>query len=100
MPRGIFDTRPTLLQTRSGYRTDTCKVRNFKAVFKICRLTHTSVFVSGELAPDFYFKKTMATNTKGVLDFRSPKSDGNFFFLWEDVATLMCIGCRFKSSLK
>jgi len=27
----------------------------------------------------FYFKKTLATNTKGGFHFKSPKSDSNFF---------------------
>jgi hypothetical protein len=66
--------------------------------FNTCGLTHTSVLFSDELAPDFYLKKSLAANTKGVFDLRSPKSDGNFFFLWEGVATFMCIGYRFKSS--
>jgi hypothetical protein len=42
----------------------------------------TSVLLSGELSPDFYFSKTLTTITKGtraVFHFKSPKSDRNFF---------------------
>jgi hypothetical protein len=38
-----------------------------------------SVLYSGDLAPFFYFKKTLATNTKAGFHFKSPKSDSNFF---------------------
>jgi hypothetical protein len=37
-------------------------------------------FFPSELSPDFYFKKTLATNNKGVFNLRLPKSDSNFFF--------------------
>jgi hypothetical protein len=38
-------------------------------------------FFPSELSPDFYLKKTLATNNKGVFNLRSPKSDSNSFLV-------------------
>ncbi len=60
-----------------------------------------SVFSFGDLSPFFYFKKTLATNKKGVFHLKSQKTDSNFFGMGgEGAITFMHTGCSFKSSLK
>jgi hypothetical protein len=62
----------------------------------------TSVFLSGELSPDFYFSKTLTTITKRktAVFVLNRLKDTETCFVGEGVGTFLSTGCSFKSSLK
>jgi len=63
----------------------------------------STIFFSGELSLDFYFLKTLATNSRekrGGYSLEIAYKRLEIVFFGEGVGTIMFTGCSFKSSFK